>query len=663
MSDKPLFDADSISHYFSQQGPLSIAFEHYTEREAQLEMAKAVDVAIKQGDTICIEAGTGTGKTFAYLVPAILACREQDKKVIVSTGTKNLQDQLYLRDLPNICDALSVSIQRALLKGRNNYLCLYRLRQSMESGRFQSRSMAEALVRVNHWSKKTVSGDLTQCSDLADDDNLLPYVSSTNENCLGSDCPDYEDCYLVKSRQKALEAELVVVNHHLLLADMVLKEDGFGELLPEADIVIADEAHQLANIAHSFYGKRLGSRQISELCRDAELEAQTTAKDDRQLSVAIRRLEGALNEFRLGLGNKDKKINWLLLKPNVKGELLNQLLKEAKGLCKRLDLNSDRSKGLEVCHKRSVEVVNLLAIFAGDEIQSESVRWVELYRNGFAIVETPLNVAEPFTQSRIDHGAETWVFTSATLSQAGQFDHFQQQLGLEDSSDLLLQSPFNYSDQSLLYVPRGLPDPRHPNYISQWLEAILPLLEANPGGSFLLFTSYYALNKVRDLLTEHIDNPLSDCSLEKSQLFVQGELPKNQIIEAFREKGNGVLLATSSFWEGVDVKGMALSLVLIDKLPFAAPDEPLVEAKIQSMRKQGKNPFAEIQIPEAITAFKQGAGRLIRDQEDKGVLVLCDPRIIANHYGKDFLSSLPVMPRTRNQRLVLEFLEGLFADG
>lgn len=650
-------DRNTIKDYFSDSGSLAAAFEHYVEREAQLAMAQAVNTAIDEADTICIEAGTGTGKTFAYLVPAILACKKQDKKAIISTGTKNLQDQLYSRDLPNICDALSVSIQRALLKGRNNYLCLYRVRQSLDSGRFQSRSMAEKLVRVNHWSKKTVSGDLTQCPDLSDEDPLLPYVSSTNENCLGSDCPDYEDCYLVKARQKALKADLVVVNHHLLLADMVLKEDGFGELLPDANIVIADEAHQLANIAHSFYGKRLGSRQISELCRDSELEAKTTAQDDRKLSVAVQRLDGALNEFRLGLGNKDKKINWLLLNPKVKGELLTRLLKAAKDLSNRLDLNAARSKGLEVCHKRSVDLVNLLNIFVGDDIQSESVRWVELYRSGFAIVETPLNVAEPFTQSRIDQGADTWVFTSATLSQAGKFDHFQQQLGLENSSQLLLESPFNYSQQSLLYVPRGLPDPRHPNYIKHWFESVMPLLLANPGGSFLLFTSYYALNKVRDLIDKVIADPKT--GIDSAQLFVQGSMPKNQIIEAFREKGNGILLATSSFWEGVDVKGMALSLVLIDKLPFSAPDDPLTEAKIQAMRKQGKNPFAEIQIPEAITAFKQGAGRLIRDQEDRGILVLCDPRLIANHYGKDFLSSLPIMPRTRDQQRVIEFLKRL----
>ncbi len=640
----------SLKSLFSSEGLLAEAFEGFIEREAQVDMAEAIESAVESSESICIEAGTGTGKTFAYLVPALIAAKEQEKKIIISTGTKNLQDQLYFRDLPSISEALSIHKERALLKGRSNYLCTYRLNQNLDSGRFKSRSMADTLVKVNHWSNVTVSGDLTQCPDLKDNDPLWGYVTSTNENCLGSDCPDYADCYLVKARQKAIEADIVVVNHHLLLADMVLKEDGFGELLPEADMVVADEAHQLAAIAHGFYGHRLTSRQVNELCRDTEIEAMTTAKDDRQLSVAVRRVEGALNEMRLKLGDSGKKINWLQLKINVREELFTELLREVKALSKRLDLNASRSKGLDSCHRRSVEILQSLVLFDDKELNQESVRWIETYRTGFAVVETPLDVSEAFEQSRLDHGAETWVFTSATLSQARKFDHFKAQLGLNDAKELMLDSPFDYQNQSLLFVPRGLPDPRNSLYIEAWFNQILPLIEANSGGSFLLFTSYYALNKVRDLIEGRVD---------KSQLLVQGERPKNELIEAFREKGDAVLLATSSFWEGVDVKGMALSLVVIDKLPFTAPDEPLIEAKVQSLRKQGKNPFYDLQIPEAITALKQGAGRLIRDQQDKGVLVLCDPRLVANNYGKEFLTSLPDIPRTRSQKSVIEFLQKL----
>ncbi|NVJ66995.1 MAG: ATP-dependent DNA helicase [Gammaproteobacteria bacterium] len=640
----------SLKSLFSSDGLLAEAFAGFIERQAQVEMAQAIESAIESGDSICIEAGTGTGKTFAYLVPALLAAHANDKKIIISTGTKNLQDQLYFRDLPSISDALSIHKERALLKGRNNYLCLYRLNQNMDSGRFQSRSMVDTLVKVSQWSRKTVSGDLTQCPDLKDNDPLWGYVTSTNENCLGADCPDYTDCYLVKARQKAMEADLVVVNHHLLLADMVLKEDGFGELLPEADIVIADEAHQVAAIAHGFYGHRLTSRQINELCRDTEIEAMTTAKDDRQLSVAVRRVEGALNEIRLKLGDSGKKINWLQLNVKVRNDLFTDLLRETKALSKRLDLNATRSKGLDSCHRRSVEILQCLVLFDDKELSTEAVRWIETYRTGFAVIETPLDVSEAFEQSRADHGAETWVFTSATLSQARQFEHFKSQLGLNDAKELMLDSPFDYQEQSLLYVPRNLPDPRNPKYIESWFNKVYPLIENNPGGTFLLFTSYYALNKVRDLIEDKLD---------KTQLLVQGERPKNELIEAFREQGNAVLLATSSFWEGVDVKGLALSLVVIDKLPFAAPDEPLIEAKVQSMRKQGKNPFYDLQIPEAITALKQGAGRLIRDQADRGVLVLCDPRLVANHYGKEFLTSLPDLPRTRSQQTVIEFLQNL----
>ncbi len=640
----------SIKSLFASDGLLAQAFEGYVERDAQLEMAQAIENSINSETSICIEAGTGTGKTFAYLVPAIVAADEFEKKIIISTGTKNLQDQLYFRDLPSIFDALGIHKEKALLKGRNNYLCIYRLAQNLDSGRFKSRSMADTLVKVNQWSNKTVSGDLTQCPDLKDNDPLWGYVSSTNDNCLGADCPDYADCYLVRARQKAMDADLVVVNHHLLLADMVLKEDGFGELLPETDIVVADEAHQVAAIAHGFYGHRLTSRQINELCRDTEIEAMTTAKDDRQLSVAVRRVEGAINEIRLKLGDSGRKINWLQLDVKVRNDLFSELLREMKALSKRLDLNATRSKGLDSCHRRSVEILQTLVLFDNKELAQDAVRWAETYRTGFAVVETPLDVSEAFEQSRMEHGAQTWVFTSATLSQARKFDHFKDQLGLNDAEELMLDSPFDYESQSLLYVPRGLPDPRNPKYIESWFNKVMPLIEANQGGTFLLFTSYYALNKVRDLIEDKVD---------ASKLMVQGERPKNELIEAFREQGDAILLATSSFWEGVDVKGMALSLVVIDKLPFAAPDEPLIEAKVQSMRKQGKNPFYDLQIPEAITALKQGAGRLIRDQEDKGVLVLCDPRLVANNYGQAFLQSLPELPRTRSQETVIKFLQGL----
>ncbi len=640
----------SIKSLFASDGLLAQAFEGYVERDAQLEMAQAIENAINSETSICIEAGTGTGKTFAYLVPAIVAADEFEKKIIISTGTKNLQDQLYFRDLPSIFDALGIHKEKALLKGRNNYLCTYRLAQNLDSGRFKSRSMADTLVKVNQWSNKTVSGDLTQCPDLKDNDPLWGYVSSTNDNCLGADCPDYADCYLVRARQKAMDADLVVVNHHLLLADMVLKEDGFGELLPEADIVVADEAHQVAAIAHGFYGHRLTSRQINELCRDTEIEAMTTAKDDRQLSVAVRRVEGAINEIRLKLGDSGRKINWLQLDVKVRTDLFSELLREMKALSKRLDLNATRSKGLDSCHRRSVEILQTLVLFDDKELAQDAVRWAETYRTGFAVVETPLDVSEAFEQSRMEHGAQTWVFTSATLSQARKFDHFKDQLGLNDAEELMLDSPFDYESQSLLYVPRDLPDPRNPKYIESWFNKVKPLIEANQGGTFLLFTSYYALNKVRDLIEDKVD---------ASKLMVQGERPKNELIEAFREQGDAILLATSSFWEGVDVKGVALSLVVIDKLPFAAPDEPLIEAKVQSMRKQGKNPFYDLQIPEAITALKQGAGRLIRDQEDKGVLVLCDPRLVANNYGQAFLQSLPELPRTRSQETVIKFLQEL----
>ena len=645
-----------LDQLFSSEGPLSKIFSNFKQRDEQLEMAHAIESVLESDESICIEAGTGTGKTFGYLVPALKAWYLNDKKVIVSTGTKNLQDQLFYRDLPNMRDALGVSPKTALLKGRNNYLCSYRMDQSLDSGQFQSRSMVDTLAKVKAWAGQTKSGDLTQCKDLADNDPLWPYVTSTNDNCLGVECPDFADCYVAKARQKATAADVVVVNHHLLLADMVLKDDGFGELLPDADTVIVDEAHQLTDIAHAFYGQRLTSRQLMELCRDTELEALTTAKDDRQLSVSVRRVEGAVNEVRLQLGEAGKKINWQLIATPSLQSALKELEKEVLALCERLERHASRSKGLDSCHRRCEESLQALALFnstfnqSNDDKAYAAVRWVETYRNGFAVLETPLNVSESFSRSRKEHAARSWIFTSATLTQADDFSLFKDELGLSEARDLVLPSPFDYDSQAILHIPRSLPDPRDRTYVNSWQKQVLPLVKANPGGTFVLFTSYAALNKVKELWQEKLDD---------KTVFAQGDLPKNELIEQFRDAGNAVLLATSSFWEGVDVKGDALSLVVIDKLPFSAPDGPLIEAKIQAARKSGKNPFFDIQIPEAIIALKQGAGRLIRDYDDKGVLVLCDPRLIANKYGQKFLKSLPPMKRTREQAVVIEFLNKL----
>ncbi len=649
-------DSLKLDQLFSSEGPLSKIFSNFKQRDEQLEMAQAIESVLDSDESICIEAGTGTGKTFGYLVPALKAWYLDDKKVIVSTGTKNLQDQLFYRDLPNMRDALGVSPKTALLKGRNNYLCSYRMDQSLDSGQFQSRSMVDTLAKVKAWSGQTKSGDLTQCKDLADNDPLWPYVTSTNDNCLGVECPDFADCYVAKARQKATAADVVVVNHHLLLADMVLKDDGFGELLPDADTVVVDEAHQLTDIAHAFYGQRLTSRQLMELCRDTELEALTTAKDDRQLSVAVRRVEGAVNEVRLQLGEAGKKINWQLIATPTLQSALKELEKEVLALCERLERHASRSKGLDSCHRRCEESLQALALFnstfnqSSDDQAYAAVRWVETYRNGFAVLETPLNVSESFSRSRKEHAARSWIFTSATLTQADDFSLFKDELGLSEARDLVLPSPFDYDSQAILHIPRSLPDPRDRAYVDSWQKQVLPLVKANSGGTFVLFTSYAALNKVKELWQEKLDD---------KTVFAQGDLPKNELIEQFRDAGNAVLLATSSFWEGVDVKGDALSLVVIDKLPFSAPDEPLIEAKIQAARKSGKNPFFDIQIPEAIIALKQGAGRLIRDYDDKGVLVLCDPRLIANNYGQKFLKSLPPMKRTREQAVVIEFLKQL----
>ncbi len=621
-------------------GAMARCIDGFLPRQQQQEMAVAVEDAIENYKTLVCEAGTGTGKTFAYLVPALLS----GQKVIVSTGTKNLQDQLFQKDLPLVRKALQVPVQTALLKGRSNYLCLYRLTVAEEEGRLASREMVHQLRTVREWAGMTNSGDITELMDVGEDSPLWPLVTSTADNCLGSDCPCFEDCHVSKARREAQNADVVVINHHLLMADMVLREDGFGELLPSANAYIIDEAHQLPEIATNFFGQNLSGRQLLDLAKDTVAEFHSSAADSKKLLTCADKLEYAVRDFRLALGNDGQRKPWAQLRGDNKVVEQLQVMNDALQLLhEQLDGQAERSKGLENCLERCAALLFRIGLFIGEET-ADQVYWVDIYSRSFVLCCTPLNVAEAF-QKRMQEQKATWIFTSATLAVNGHFDHYADQLGLQDAQTQLWDSPFDYRSHALFYVPPDMPEPNNPAYVEAVVAAALPVLEASRGRAFLLFTSHRALKLAAELLQGKIDYPM----------LVQGEYPRNELLRRFREKGDAVLLGTSSFWEGIDVRGEALSCVIIDKLPFASPDDPVLQARADALRAKGGNPFMDYQVPKAVITLKQGVGRLIRDYSDRGVMVVCDPRLITKPYGKVFLNSLPPMLRTRKIELVQRF--------
>lgn len=631
-----------ISHFFSSQGPLAEVISGYTSREGQAEMAEAVAEAISSHKTLVAEAGTGTGKTFAYLAPAILS----GKKVIVSTGTKNLQDQLFQKDLPVMRKALSVPFNSALLKGRSNYLCLYRLNNVMNSQIGFEKEEAVALSKIEQWSKSTRVGDISEVSGVEERSPVWYQVTSTVDNCLGQDCPDYAKCFLVKARKKAQEAELIIVNHHLLCADWSIRETGFGELLPDAEVIIIDEAHQLADTASNFLGVTLSSKKFVDLTEDAMIEFHKDAKDMPELRTAIESLQHEIKDLRLSFGVEIRKGEWREIAANVKIlSALDAFRMRLQELTDHLELASVRSKGLENCFDRAEELEQSLN-FLMEEHDRKWIRWFETHRNSFSLSRTPLDIAKEFKLFMLQNQA-TWIFTSATLSVAKRFEHFCNNLGVEDAECHSWDSPFDYANQSLFYHPKGVLFPNHPDFVHSIVEFAVPVLEASRGRAFFLFTSHRVLKEAAALIATRLNYPL----------LVQGSQPKGRLLEKFKKTPNGILLGTSSFWEGVDVRGDMLSCVIIDKLPFFSPGDPVTKARLSAMEQQGKNPFVEYQLPAAVIALRQGIGRLIRDVQDRGVLMICDPRLLKRSYGRVFLDSVPAMKRTRDIQEVVKFFE------
>jgi ATP-dependent DNA helicase DinG len=625
------------------QGPFARELPGFTPRSGQQALAAAVERALQQCGELVAEAGTGTGKTFAYLVPALLS----GLRVVISTGTRTLQDQLFQRDLPRVRQLLGSDAPVALLKGRSNYLCLHRLEQSRGDAELSSMEQVQQFQRIEAWAARTASGDRVELHELPEDAPIWVRVTSTQDNCLGSECPHYQDCYVVKARRAAQEAAVVVVNHHLLFADMALKSGGFGEILPGAEAFILDEAHQLAETAGQFFGTGVSSRQMEELARDSLREAAEVPGMLAALREPVEALMPAVRRLRLAFDGLPERGPWRDIegREGVAGGLdaLDQAL---ENLAAALAAVADSSRGLASCAERAeIAALRLRALAEGAEGGAGAlVRWYQLGLRGFVLHGTPLDVAEPLRAWR-EQSQAAWVFTSATLAVDGDFTHFNRQLGLAEPDTLLVPSPFDYGSNALLYLPPGLPDPGAQDFTDAVVEAALPLLEASGGRAFLLFTSHRALRRAAELLAGRTEFPL----------MVQGQAPRHLLLERFREAGNAVLLGAASFWEGVDVAGEALSLVLIDKLPFASPGDPVTEARLAHLREQGANPFSAWQVPSAVIALKQGAGRLIRSERDRGVLVLCDPRLLGKGYGRTFLHSLPPMPRTRELAEVAAF--------
>jgi len=606
-------------------------------------MAHAVAQAIRTQGRLVAEAGTGTGKTFSYLVPALI----HGGKVIVSTGTKTLQDQLFERDLPLVRDALRSPATLALLKGRGNYLCLHHLERTSREGRLPSREDARYLAKIARWAHATVRGDRSELGDVPENASIWPLVTSTRDNCLGSACAHFRDCHVMRARKDALEADIVVVNHHLFFADVMLRDEGLAELLPACNTVILDEAHQLPDTATTFFGEQTTGGQLAELARDAEVAARTTLSDVPGLPDAAADIEPAIRRLRLAAGEATgKQPREAAMARDGFVAALDDLAAAVDRVATELGHFAERSEDLASVASRAQEASQRIARWrdtadAPDAGAERWIRWLDVAPNGFQLHASPLSIANLFRR-QLDATARAWVFTSATLAVGGDFSHYTRELGLADATTGAWESPFDYGSQALLYVPRGLPEPNSPAHTDAVIDTALPVLAASRGRAFLLFTTLRALAQARERLADALPGIGVD-----GPLLVQGEGSRTELLERFRRAGNAVLLGSASFWEGVDVAGDALSVVVIDKLPFAPPDDPLLAARLKQLRDDGGNPFRDWQLPQAAISLKQGAGRLIRTETDRGVLMIGDPRLVDKPYGKTLWRSLPPMRRTR----------------
>ncbi len=630
-------DVDAV---LGANGIIGEQIDNFKPRASQLAMAQLIDQAIAAGESRIIEASTGIGKSFAYLVPVFLS----DKKAVISTGTKNLQDQLYDKDIPLINKIMVNAKKTALLKGRSNYCCVYRVEKFRQQKYFQSRTMASLFATLSEWADSSETGDISEFSNIPENDRLWFYATSSADNCLGGECPDFDRCFVVKARKKAMDADVVVVNHHLYFSDLALKQDGFGAILPETEVLIFDEAHQLPDIASLFFGTTLSMRQIELLSKDARDAEVAEAADSKQLQLPSERLSKTVADFRLALGGFPQKSDWARIQyaPPVQ-QALEALQKAISELLEILKLLASRGKELASCYRRLEVIDAALKLFL--EPQESQVSWYEWSERGFRLMVSPLEVAEDFREKLEASSVDSVFFTSATLSSQQSFKYYGQRLGIADIEARQFDSPFDYQTQAMLYVPTHLPDPSDAAYADAFGELCLEMIEATHGHCFILFTSYRMLSWTAEFLRTRIDNPL----------FVQGDLQRSELLHQYLQTSEPVLLGTNSFWEGVDVKGDRLRCVIIDKLPFKSPQDPLYRKRLELANQGGGNAFVDVQIPEATISLRQGVGRLIRDIDDKGVVVLCDNRLNSKSYGRKLLDSLPPMKRTDDLAEVKQF--------
>ena len=636
-----------LERIFGPDGQLAQALPNFRARSQQLELAEAIGDAIADNAQLVAEAGTGTGKTFAYLVPALLS----GGKEIIATGTKTLQDQLFDRDLPRVRDALKLPVEAALLKGRSNYVCHYHLARTRSEGRFTAREHITHVQRVAAFAERSTTGDRADCETVPEGSPVWPLVTSTRENCLGSECGHYKECFVMKARREALTADIVVVNHHLLFADIALKDDGLGELLPACNTVIIDEAHRAPDVATIFFGESTSMLQVTELARDTELEQRRKASDVKDLLDTAQAVGMAARAVRLGFDAGPGK----LLRADALGrrefvDALDRLVEEVSALADAVEKLEDRSEEMPALVKRAQGIAGRLSDWR-DDSRADLIRWADVSANGWQFHATPLSVADVF-RKETESSARSWIFTSATLSAGGDFSLFTRQLGLDAAKSQTWASPFDYASAGRIYVPRNLPPPNSPDHTRAVIAEALELVAISGGRAFLLFTSLRALRQCAEVFPQLLRERDLDFPV-----LTQNEAPKGELLRRFRELGNAVLIGSQSFWEGVDVAGDALSLVVIDKLPFAPPDDPVLAARMKHLEEQGGSPFMDWQVPQAAISLKQGAGRLIRSETDRGVLAICDERLVTKGYGRVLRSSLPPMPFTRERDDVEAFFD------
>lgn len=631
-----------VSQILGLGGPFSKQLEHFQPRDVQQKMATEIADAIEHAGVLVVESGTGTGKTFAYLVPALMS----GQKVLISTGTRHLQDQLFKKDLPLVSKVLGIQPKAALLKGRSNYLCLHRLESARQNSLFKD-EQSSLIEKIARWANESDSGDLGEFIDLEENSSVRINVTSTSDNCLGNRCPDYDDCFVSKARKDAQEADVLVVNHHLFCADLVLKEEGFGQLLPGVDVCIFDEAHQLPDVASVFLGKSMGSRQLNELISDIQSAESEEKSQVKGLASDLHALHQAVHILTQELVKHGNRYSWyeVINQPQISNRI-DATMESLLQLEHSLQQAAVTGEKLTRCWARCQGLIESWAEFQELREGGQWISWVETGRRSFRIHQTPLDIGNSLASHLYDRN-KTWVFTSATLAVNNSFSYYRNLIGIGECSELQLASPFDFSNQTLLFLPDELPDPRSQGFTEIMLDTISPVLKASKGRAFLLFTSHRALQIAARLFKAQ----------GRYQLFIQGDMPKQQLIEEFQVADNAVLLGTASFWEGVDVRGDALSCVIIDKLPFAAINDPVMKARLRAIEEDNGNPFMEYQVPNAVINLKQGSGRLIRDITDRGVLVLCDPRISTKAYGRIFLRSLPEMPVTRKMADVEKFFQ------